>query len=171
MDDFQNSGAYQYFFGEADEITKRIEEYRRQHGRIDDYPVPVCTEHSSENIPHMINYQRQNQPTTSIPFNPVSSEHYSPQDISHMIYHHQLQNQPIVLNTPRRPCLKCSISMKISWFLRLFTTRQSSRPIHTPMPFNTLPHSISGLLCDTFLSNVFGLIFVIISNSGKSING
>lgn len=115
MDDFQNSGAYQYFFGEADKITKRIEEYRRQHGRIDDY--------SSENFSHMINYQRQNQPTSSIPFNPVSSEHYSPQDTSHMIYHHQLQNQPIV-----------------------FTPRQSSRPIHTPMPFNTLPHSISGLL-------------------------
>ncbi|CAA7026904.1 unnamed protein product [Microthlaspi erraticum] len=43
-DDFQNSGAYQYFFGEAVEITKRIEEYRREHGRIDDYPVPAVLE-------------------------------------------------------------------------------------------------------------------------------
>ncbi|ESQ40658.1 hypothetical protein EUTSA_v10015609mg [Eutrema salsugineum] len=117
MDDSQSSSLYNYLFGEADEITKRIEEYRTQHGRNDDSPPLVSPEHLSENICPTISYcQHQNRPTMFIPFNSISAEHHSSQHFCHMIYHHQLQNQ-----SPR------------NW----------SRPIVRPMPIDTLPPSIS----------------------------
>ncbi|XP_024012072.1 E3 ubiquitin-protein ligase RING1-like [Eutrema salsugineum] len=94
MDDSQSSSLYNYLFGEADEITKRIEEYRTQHGRNDDSPPLVSPEHLSENICPTISYcQHQNRPTMFIPFNSISAEHHSSQHFCHMIYHHQLQNQ------------------------------------------------------------------------------
>lgn len=159
MGDSQDCGGYNYLFGEADEITKRIEEYRRNRGRIDDSPMSVSPEHSSGlNISPMINYQLQNQQTMTIPFNSISSEYYFPQDISHMIYHHQCQNRHTMCNTRhqcqnqstmcytrQRSFWKCLISMLISWLMRLFIP---TRPRSRPMPVNPLPRSTSGLSFD-----------------------
>ncbi|XP_010495098.1 PREDICTED: RING finger protein 44-like [Camelina sativa] len=135
MGDSQSSSGYQYLFGEADEITKRLEEYHRERGRVDDYPVPV------ENSP-TINYHLQNQPMISTHYyNPISSEHYysSQQDISRSVYHRQFQNQP---NTRHGLCFKCLISWLVSMLRRLFVPGPRSRPIHTPVPFNAYPHSL-----------------------------
>ncbi|CAL9229492.1 unnamed protein product [Arabidopsis halleri] len=144
MGDSQNSGGYNYFFGEADEITRKIEEYQRERGRVDDSPVHVL-----DNSP-MINYHHQNQPTMSIHYyNPNSSEHYTSQDISRSGYHHrQFQNQP---NTRHRLCLKCLISWLMLMLRRLFVpTPIVPRPIPTPMPYNDSPHSYSGLSYERF---------------------
>ncbi|KAF8091936.1 hypothetical protein N665_0431s0005 [Sinapis alba] len=120
MSDSQSSRGYNYLFGEADEITKRIEKNRRQHGRTDDTPPLVSPGHLSENI----------SPTMSITFNPNPSDH------------HQFQNQPTI----RRPfCLRCLMSMLISWLMSFFVPTNRPRPISMPLPSNTPPPSTSGL--------------------------
>ncbi|XP_023637691.1 uncharacterized protein LOC17883364 [Capsella rubella] len=143
MGEFQNSDGYNYLFGEADEITKRLEEYHRERGRVlDDSQVPHVN-----NSP-MVNHHYQNQPTipTTRYYNPISSEHYyhSSQDIiSPSVYHRQFQSQP---NSTRHAlCWKCLIWWLISMLRGLFVPRPTSRPIHTPIPFNSYPHhSLSG---------------------------
>ncbi|CAA0401206.1 unnamed protein product [Arabidopsis thaliana] len=132
MGDSQSSSGYNYFFGEADEITRKIEEYQRERGRVNNSPVHVL-----DNSP-MITYHHQNQPTMSTHYyNPNSSEHYTSQDISRSGYHHQFQNQP---NTRHRQCFKCWISWLMLMPRRLFVPRS----IPTLMPYNDSPHSFSG---------------------------
>lgn len=147
MEDSQSSGGYQYLFGEADEITRKLEEYHRERGRVDDSPVPIL-----DNSP-MASHHLQNRPTMSTHYyNPNSSEYYSAQDMSRSYYHRQFQNQP---NTRHRLCWKCLILWLLSMLRRLFVPSSRPRPIHTPMPFYASPHSISGLSSDAILSVVF----------------
>ncbi|XP_010452678.1 PREDICTED: RING-H2 finger protein ATL3-like [Camelina sativa] len=162
MGDSQSSSGYQYLFGEADEITKRLEEYHRERGRVDDYPVPV------DNSP-MINYHLQNQPIISTHYyNPISSEHYySSQDISRSVYHRQFQNQP---NTRHWLCWKCLIWWLVSMLRRLFVPGPSSRSIHTPMSFNAYPHSLPGLSSNSILLRIQERERVNIGGGGETVN-
>ncbi|VVB07329.1 unnamed protein product [Arabis nemorensis] len=183
MGDSEGCGGYDYLFGEADAITKKIEEYHRNCGRIDDSPVPVvswerssescrnrsriddspepvvpCERSSESYISPMIKYQLQNQPTMSLPFNSISSEHYSSQDISHMIYYHEYQNRPTMCST-RHECQnqptmcnirqisfwKRLISILVPWVMRFFVPRRPrSRPILVPVAANPPLRSTSG---------------------------
>ncbi|KAL0728495.1 hypothetical protein Bca4012_024588 [Brassica carinata] len=133
MSGSQCSGGYNYIFGEADEVTRRIEENRRQHGRNNDIPPLVSPEHLSDNISPTMNYrQPQSQHTMSI--NPNPSDH------------HQFQNQPTI----RRPfCLRCLVSMLISWLMSFFVPTNRPRPIRRPLPTDTPHPPTSGLSSST----------------------
>lgn len=131
MSDSESLRGYNYLFGEADEITNRIEENRRQHGRNNDTPTLVSPGHLSENISPMMNYyQPQSQSTMSISFNPNPTDN------------HQFQNQPTIRRTF---CLRCFLSMLISWLMSFFVPTNSPRPIRRPLPSNTPSPSTSGL--------------------------
>ncbi|KAH0895497.1 hypothetical protein HID58_004098 [Brassica napus] len=122
---------YNYMFGEADEITRRIEGNRRRHDRNDDTPPLVSPEHWSDNIyPTMNHYQPQGQATMSVTFNSIPGEH------------HQFQHQPTIR---RQFCWRCFMSLIISWLMSFFVPTNRPRPIRRPLPSNTPPPSTSGL--------------------------
>ncbi|KAG2279432.1 hypothetical protein Bca52824_050652 [Brassica carinata] len=121
---------YNYMFGEADEITRRIEGNRRRHGRNDDTPPLVSPEHWSDNIyPTMNHHQPQRQPTMHVTFNSIPREH------------HQFQHQPTIR---RQFCWRCFMSLIISWLMSFFVPANRPRPIRRPLPSNTPPPSTSG---------------------------
>lgn len=140
---------YNYMFGEADEITRRIEGNRRRHDRNDDTPPLVSPENLSDNIyPTMNHYQPQRQPTMSVTFNSIPREH------------HQFQHQPTIR---RQFCWRCFMSLIISWLMSFFVPTNRPRPIRRPLPSNTPPPSTSGLSSsagiDMFLEASYNRIY------------